>query len=244
MMVGGALLTICTGVCSFVKQVPKGADAAVKRRSGPRGGACERSDLESTFKDRPVLVLKRRGRLQQWCNFVCHYLSSRLAIGILIITILVLMASFWSNENVLAGRGSQAGEELLNVNAKSSASTGFGSQTGDGHSSELVDSFHAGYGSRAGDEALDFGENDVLAGYGSRIGEELISDLDFPPLLLPGVLMNLTRVMRPVTPQQHQQIIQTDIVWSGCATYSVVHPLRVVVSVGSLKIPAMVDTGS
>ena len=36
----------------------------------------------------------------------------------------------------------------------------------------------------------------------------------------------------------------TDIVWYGCATYSVIHPLRAIVHLGALKCTALIDTGS
>ena len=171
MIAGGALLTTNTGVCLLAKQEPMGADAAVKRRSGPRGGACERSDLESVLKNRPVVVLKRRDHLQQWCKLVRRYLSMCLAIGIIIITFFVLMASFWFYENVSAGLGSRTGNELLNGYAKQSVSAGLGSRTGSERSSnfsirdslvgscswtgekdsgDLIISLHAGRGSRTG----------------------------------------------------------------------------------------------
>ena len=251
------------GVRLLVKQEPLGADAAETRRGGPHSGACERSDLESTFKDRPAVVLSRRGLLQHRHKFVCRCLSTCLAIGFIIL--FVLMASIRFDDDVSVGLGSQAGNEHLSSYAEWSVSVGLGSQTGSEHSSSFAQrsfsvgpsswtgkedngsamiSLKAGPGSRTGKGGFVNGEKDVLAGLGSQTGKELLGDFDPPPLPLPDAFMNSTYVTKQMTPQQHQQIIQTDIVWSGCATYSVVHPLRVVVNLGSLRIPAMVDTGS
>ena len=33
------------------------------------------------------------------------------------------------------------------------------------------------------------------------------------------------------------------IVWSGCGTYSYVHPLRVLIRSGDLRVAALIDTG-
>ena len=49
---------------------------------------------------------------------------------------------------------------------------------------------------------------------------------------------------KPISTEQHQQIIRTDIVWSGCSTFSYVHPMRAMIRLGSLKVVALIDTGS
>ena len=41
-----------------------------------------------------------------------------------------------------------------------------------------------------------------------------------------------------------QQIIQTEIKWSGCGTYSYCHPMRILCKLGELQVVALVDTGS
>ena len=53
-----------------------------------------------------------------------------------------------------------------------------------------------------------------------------------------------SRKTKLINKQQLQQIIHTDIVWSGCSTYSVIHPLRVLLHLGPLRVAALVDTGS
>ena len=77
--------------------------------------------------------------------------------------------------------------------------------------------------------------------------------------LLPSLLLPITRVTidskgvikttatsieKHVNTEQHQQIIRTSIVWSGCSTFSYVHPMRAVVHLGSLRVVALIDTGS
>ena len=43
---------------------------------------------------------------------------------------------------------------------------------------------------------------------------------------------------------QLQQIIKTEIIWSGCGTYSYVNPLRINAYLGTVKVNCLVDTGS
>ena len=38
--------------------------------------------------------------------------------------------------------------------------------------------------------------------------------------------------------------LQVELKWSGCGTHEYVHPLRIIVEVGNLKVAALVDTGS
>ena len=60
-----------------------------------------------------------------------------------------------------------------------------------------------------------------------------------------GVIKTMaTSIEKHVNTEQHQQIIRTNIVWSGCSTFSYVHPMRAIVHLGSLRVVALIDTGS
>ena len=41
-----------------------------------------------------------------------------------------------------------------------------------------------------------------------------------------------------------QQIIRTDIIWSGCSPFSYIHPLQIFIHIDHIKIEALVDTGA
>ena len=73
-MAGGALVEYHARACLLAKQEPQGPTLLKTRRSGPQGGACERSGLESSFKDRLATILDRRDLLQQRHSFVCRCL--------------------------------------------------------------------------------------------------------------------------------------------------------------------------
>ena len=51
-------------------------------------------------------------------------------------------------------------------------------------------------------------------------------------------------ISKHVNTEQRQQIIRTSVVWSGCSTFSYVHPMRALVNLGSLKVATLIDTGS
>ena len=92
-MAGGALVKDHARACLLAKQEPQGADAAETRSSGPRGGACERSGLKSSFKDRLDMILDRPDLLQQRHSFVCRCLTLCFAIGLILL--LALMAGIY-----------------------------------------------------------------------------------------------------------------------------------------------------
>ena len=59
------------------------------------------------------------------------------------------------------------------------------------------------------------------------------------------MIMTTSVINKSMSSEQHQQIIRTSIEWSGCATYSYVHmPMRAIIGLGSLKVAALIDTGS
>lgn len=86
------------------------------------------------------------------------------------------------------------------------------------------------------------------AGSGIRTGPALgyrVLRLFISLILLPLVSADPWRTFdRPVSEQQRQQAIKTDIVWSGCGTYSYCHPLRIPINLGPIRVPALVDSGS
>ena len=66
-------------------------------------------------------------------------------------------------------------------------------------------------------------------------------------LLLCNPVVGLTAAKtycRNTCVHQLQQFIRTFIVWSGCGTYSYCHPLRALVTLGDLKVAALIDSGS
>ena len=86
------------------------------------------------------------------------------------------------------------------------------------------------------------------AGSGIRTGPawgHRVMHLIISLILIPLVCADPRRTFdRPVSEQQRQQAIKTDIVWSGCGTYSYCHPLRIPINLGPVRVPALVDSGS
>ena len=77
-----------------------------------------------------------------------------------------------------------------------------------------------------------------------RVIKAALPDIKLQAVQMVHMGPTATPVPRLLGDQQHQGIIVTDIVWSGCGTYSYCHPMRVLCHIGELKVLALVDTGS
>ena len=64
------------------------------------------------------------------------------------------------------------------------------------------------------------------------------------PISTTAIKTTATSVVKSVNMEQLQQIIRVSVVWSGCSTFSYVHPMRALVYLGELKVVALIDTGS
>ena len=63
-------------------------------------------------------------------------------------------------------------------------------------------------------------------------------------ILATAIKTTVTSVLRFVNMEQLQQILRVSIEWSGCSTFSYVHPMRAFIYLGELKVAALIDTGS
>jgi len=52
------------------------------------------------------------------------------------------------------------------------------------------------------------------------------------------------KATRFITALQLQQVIKTDVIWSGCGTFSYRNPMRILVKLGNFQAAALVDSGS